>query len=146
MKKLIALFAFVFVCQLGYGQSINQLFNDLSQHKNTTKVRIGKTIMALAGLFGDTMGVDGVEVLEFSSCDNEVKAQFKETVRSLKDPLFDTLVNTSENGNRTKVMVRIEDNMIRELIVLTSGNNDALVRIKGKIKKSDIEKLVNEHS
>ena len=37
-------------------------------------------------------------------------------------------------------MVRIEKDMIREMVVLTTGNSNALVRIKGKIKPSDIEK------
>ena len=35
--------------------------------------------------------------------------------------------------------------MIRELVVLTSGSSNALVRIKGKIKPSDIDKVMKEH-
>jgi predicted HAD superfamily phosphohydrolase YqeG len=47
-----------------------------------------------------------------------VKERFSEAIKSLKDPLFETMINSNENGER----------------------------IKGKIKKSDIEKIVTEHS
>ena len=145
--KLIILVVLVFVCRIGFGQgSVNQLFNEFSKCENTTKVNIGKITMAFASLFENTMGVDGIEVIAFDDCNNDLRERFKEAVRSLKDSSFETLVNASENGARTKIMIRIKDDMIRELVVLTSGNDPAMVRIKGKIKKSDIEKLVNDHS
>lgn len=55
------------------------------------------------------------------------------------------MVTSNQNGDHTKVLVRIKDDTIRELIVLTVGNNPALVRITGKIKPSDIQSVMNEH-
>ena len=61
-------------------------------------------------------------------------------------PFLMTMVNANEEGNRTKVMVRIDKDIIRELVILTTdGGDDALIRIKGKIKPSDIEKVINDH-
>ena len=61
-------------------------------------------------------------------------------------PNYETMVNVNEEGNRTKVMVRIDKDIIRELVILTTdGGDDALIRIKGKIKPSDIEKVINDH-
>ena len=38
------------------------------------------------------------------------------------------------------------EDIIRELVILTTdGGDDALIRIKGKIKPSDIEKVINDH-
>lgn len=40
----------------------------------------------------------------------------------------------------------IDKDIIRELVILTTdGGDDALIRIKGKIKPSDIEKVINDH-
>ena len=102
--------------------------------------------MAFAGFFTNTMGVDRIEVLALDDCNRDLKEKFNAAVRGLKDPSFDTLINTSENGERTKILIHIKDDVIHELVVLTSGSDATMVRIKGKIKKSDIEKLVNKHS
>lgn len=146
-KKLVTILVLAFVCQVGYSQkNVKQLFNEYAKHENSTRIKIGKIAMAFASLFENTMGVEGIEVIALDECAYDIKEQFKDAIRSLKDPSFETLVNANENGGRTKVMIRIEDEEIRELVVLTSGNDAAMVRIKGKIKKTDIEKLVNKNS
>ncbi len=35
--------------------------------------------------------------------------------------------------------------MIRELVIFTTGNDHALIRIKGKISPSDLDRVINEH-
>jgi hypothetical protein len=136
-----------FVYQAGYGQkSINQVFNEFSTNTNANKVSIGGFTMKIAGMFKDTMGVENIDVLSLNNCDNDTKERFSEAIRNLKDPLFETMINANENSKRVKIMVRIKDEIIHELVVLTSGDDLAMVRIKGKIKKSDIEKIANEHN
>ena len=45
-----------------------------------------------------------------------------------------------------RATARIDKDIIRELVILTTdGGDDALIRIKGKIKPSDIEKVINDH-
>lgn len=147
IKKLIGILLFAFICQAGYSQkNINQIFNEFSTHASANKVRIGGIMMKIAGVFQDTMGVESIDILNFGDCDSDTKERFTQAIKSLKDSSFETLVNANENGERTKVMLRIKDEIIHELVVLTSGNDPTMVRIKGKIKKSDIDKLVNEHS
>ncbi|MDR1202860.1 MAG: DUF4252 domain-containing protein [Tannerellaceae bacterium] len=147
IKKIIGIVIIAFICQGGYGQkNINQVFNEFSGHANANKVSIGGITMKIAGLFKDTMGIENIDILNFDNCDNNTKERFSEAIRNLKDPLFETMINANENGKHVKVMIRIKDEIIHELVVLTSGNDLAMIRIKGKIKKSDIEKIVNEHS
>ena len=101
--------------------------------------------MTFASLFAETMGVKSVEVVSLNSCSDEMKAHFRQAVGSCKDEAFDTVINTSENGNRVKVLLRIENNVARELVVLSSGSDLAMIRIKGKIKQSDMERAIAEH-
>ena len=138
MKRYFVILALILICQAGNSQTMNQLFNEFSKIEQINHVKIGNITMKLASLFTETMGVNGIEVLEFGSCNSDVKQRFEKAIKELKDPDF-------EKGSRTKVMVRIEKDMIREMVVLTTGNSNALVRIKGKIKPSDIEKVMKDH-
>ena len=35
--------------------------------------------------------------------------------------------------------------MIRELVIFTTGSDNALIRIKGKISRPIIDRVINEH-
>lgn len=144
MKKYMAILALLLVCQAGYSQSMDKLFSDFAKQENVTRVTIGGLLMKCASLFTETMGVDNIEVLEFGDCCKATKDKLITAIKELKDPAYETMVRTNEDDSRTKVMVRIEKEMICELVVLTTGKDNALIRIKGKIKPSDIEKVIKE--
>ena len=146
MKKYMAILVMMFICQAGLSQNVDKLFKDFSDKENVNRISIGKVMMKLSSMFTETMGVEGIEVLEFNDCASEIKENLNQAIRSLKDSRFETMVTTNENDNRTRIMIRIDEDMIRELVVLTTGKDNALIRIKGKIKQSDIEKVVKEHS
>ena len=145
MKRYFVILALLVICQVGNSQTMNQLFNEFSKIEQINHVKIGNITMKLASMFTETMGVNGIEVLEFGDCKREVKERFEKAIKELKDPLFETMVTSNEKDSRTKVLVRIENDMIRELVVLTTGNSNALVRIKRKIKQSDIDKVMKDH-
>ena len=145
MKRYFVILALILICQAGNSQTMNDLFKEFSKIEQINHVKIGNITMKLAGMFTETMGVNGIEVLEFGDCKREIKERFEQAIKELKDPNFETMVTSNEKGRRTKVLIRIENDMIRELVVLTSGSSNALVRIKGKIKPSDIDKVMKEH-
>ncbi|MDD4514722.1 DUF4252 domain-containing protein [Massilibacteroides sp.] len=142
---LIALLALI--TQIGVAQkNIDQLFKQFAKEKNVSTVSIGSISMKLAGLFTDVMGVDGIQVLSLDECADEVKSNFQSALKDLKDAGYETMVTANEDGNRTRVLVKMKDETIRELIVFISGNSNSLIRIKGNIKPSDIDSLVKKHA
>lgn len=145
MKRYFVILVLILISQAGNSQTMNDLFKEFSKIEQINHVKLGNITMKLASVFTETMGVNGIEVIEFSDCSGAVKERFVKAIKELKDPDFETMVTSNEKGSRTKVMVRIEKEMIRELVVLTTGNSNALVRIKGKIKQSDIDKVINDH-
>lgn len=145
MKKYTLILGMILLCQASYSQDMDKLFNEFSQKENVNRVTIGKFMMVLSSMFTETMGVDGIEVLEFNDITNEVKESLNSAIRKLKDSRFETIVTSNENDSRTRIMVRIDQDMIRELVVLCTGKDNALVRIKGKIRLSDFDKVVKEH-
>ena len=145
-QKMFALLALMLIGQTMYGQqNVDRLFKDFAKEKGVVHVGIGKFAMSLASLFTDVMGVSGVEVYSFEECNQSVKDKLHNAIASLKDANYETLVSVNETTERTKVLVKIEGESIRELIVATSGSEPALVRIKGKIKPSDIENVINKN-
>ena len=136
MKRLLALLAILLISQVGYGQQkMDQLFNAFRGESDVTSVNIGNITMKLASLFTETMGVNGIEILEFDNCAQEVKDRLSTAIRNLRD----------ERDSRTKVLVKIKEDMIRELVIFTTGSDNALIRIKGKISPSDLDRVINEH-
>ncbi|MDR1981060.1 MAG: DUF4252 domain-containing protein [Tannerellaceae bacterium] len=147
MKKLVLFIVLILSCQAGYSQqNVNDLFKEFSQYANVDKISLGKISMGFIRLFKHTMGVNGIEVLVLDKCDRDVKQHFTNAIRELKDTSFETVVSSNENGERIKIMARIKKDTIHELVIFISGNDLLMTRIKGKIKKSDIEKLVAQHS
>ncbi len=147
IQKYMAVLAMVVICQSAFGQkSMDQLFKEFSKAKDVSTVNIGKITMSFAGLFTETMGVDGIEVFSFDECGQEVKDKLANAVRNLKDSAYETMLSSNEADERTRILVKIKDDMIREMVVVTTGKNNALIRIKGKIKPEDIQKVVDQHS
>jgi len=127
-----------------HGQkNVNKLFNDFAKEKEVTRVGVGKFTMTLTGLFTDVMGVKEVEVLSFEDCKQSVKEKLNKRIASLKDDGYETLLSVNNETERTKILLKLKDETIQELIVMTSGDSPALIRVKGKIKPSDIEKIIN---
>lgn len=146
MKRYITILALLIICQMGYSQkNVEQLFKEFARVENSEGVKLGKLFMSFAGMFTDTMGVDGIEAYSLDSCSGEVKERLTKAMRNLKDSKYETMVTSNEGNSRTKVLVRIEDDVIREMVLVTTGDSNALVRIKGKIKQSDIDRVVEKH-
>jgi len=146
IKKGIVILTMITVCQATFGQrSVDRLFREFSNSPAATSVNIGKITMSFASLFTETMGVDGVEVFSFDECAQEVKDRLATAVSNLKDAAYETMISSNENGERVRVLVRIDEEMIREMVVVVTGNSHALVRIKGKIKPEDIQRVVDKH-
>jgi uncharacterized protein with FMN-binding domain len=146
-KKIVfILLAILLICPAMHSQkSVDQIFTEFSKEKEITRVGIGRFVMTFAGLFTDVMGVTGVEVLSFDECNPSVKERLNTAIASLKDNKYETMISVNEETGRTKILVKIEKETIRELIVLTSGDDPAIVRIKGKIKPSDFDKVINQN-
>lgn len=146
MKKYMLIICLAAICHAGIGQNdMNQLFSQFSKQSNVTSVNVGSMAMKLASFFTDTFGVDDIEVLDFKECDSETLQRLSKAVKELKDPAYETMVTANEKGNNTKIMIRIQQDVIKELVVVTTGSNPSLIRIKGNIKPSDWEKVVKEH-
>lgn len=118
---------------------------ELASQQEVTRVSLGNAAMALGSMFTNTYGVKHIDVLCLEHCSDEVRTKFGQAIADLHDPDFEPLVSHSENGERTKIFVKIKDEMIREMVICHVDDEVAVVRLKGKIKPSDIEQVIQDH-
>ena len=156
-KSIFIVLLTLLVCQSSYcvkneitiknskKQTIEQLFNEFSKEKNTTHIKIGGFLMSFAKVFTDTKGVSGVEVFSFDECSKSVITDFNEAVKNIEDKSYETLFSTNENGEKTKILIKIKDDLINEIVVIAGGDRPALVRIKGKIKPDEIKNVIEKN-
>jgi len=145
-KILLILLALFLICPVMHSQkNVDQLFNEFSKEKGVEHVGIGGFTMTLAGLFTNVMGVKGIEVLSFDSCEQSVKDRLTQAIASLKDEKYEPFITVNDETGRTKILVKMNEDYIQELVVLSSGDDPAIVRIKGKIKPSDINNVIDKN-
>jgi hypothetical protein len=144
MKKiLLSLAATVLFSFVAHAQTVDRLFAKYANEEGVEHVNVGKIGMIFAGLFGDRMGVNGVDVLSFEHCTPSVREKLNRAIRSLNDPGYETLLTANENDEYIRILVKTTGDAIRELVVLTTEKNDvALIRIRGKINPADIERVM----
>lgn len=149
MKKYIVVLLLILTCQVAGSQTIDKLFKEFSNMKHTEQTQIkgaqiGSITLKQIKASTQNMGVNNIELFNFDKCSKKVKERFNKAIQELDDPLFETLLTFNEDDNRRKVMIRIKDETIRELVILTTGYNSNLIRIKGDIKLSDINKMLKD--
>lgn len=145
MKRIIGitLLAILF-CQVGNSQSLNRLFNEFSSEKDASIVKLGPAIMGFSRLFADTKGVRGIEVIDLSDCSTMVKNRFNALAKNFKDSDYDVLVRSNDGKESNRVLMKTNGDYISEIVVLSTGDGAAMVRISGKIRQSDVNDVVNE--
>jgi len=150
IKKCILCISMLLIAQWSMGQNIDNLFAEFSNVPNVENVKLNKFLMTFIKPFMSgkdipgLKGTDSVQVLDLSSCSSNIKDDFAKKVKTLKDEGYETLVRSNENGENVRVLVKIKNEEIRELVVISTGNDSSLVKIKGKFKKSDIAKLTDK--
>lgn len=153
MKKFILVLTVIMACQTGVAQNVDALYNYFKDEKGVESVSVSPLLMKFARLFMDEedkndpliKGVNSVKVLDLEECSEKVKERFTKEVAKLKLNGYETWLQAKEDGENVKVIAKMKDDIIRELLVMSTGKGDcALVMIKGKIRKDDIQAIIND--
>lgn len=154
MKKFVFTLLLVFVCHLGYAQSINGLFNEFGSEKNADCVKVSSFMMSLGKMFAGhdedaeiIRKIKSIKVLDLESCTASVKERFSKKVNRLSLKGYDELMRVNDEGEKVRVLMKTKKETIRELLFVCTGKEDCtLVQINGKFTKEDIDKLVNQET
>ena len=160
MKRTI--FTFVMVITLSFsicGQSSNrEILNALSISDDVERVSVGSFMMFFAKIMGgmnDIPLLNGIKSVEVMSVSDESSENHKKKVRKQMASLSDdgeyvTLMNVKDKDEKVRIMARQEGETIKELLLTvisnkaTEGDDSVVIRIKGKMKLSDVQAMVEQ--
>lgn len=129
--------------------SVETLYNNFHQEKNIEKVKVGGLLMLLTkpliAKHTNGLSISSVHVLSLDECSADAKLRFNKLAERLNDDKYEVLLKSNEKDEKTRIFARFQNESIRELVIVTMGNEPALVRIKGKIRPEDVQKLVNSN-
>lgn len=146
MKKYVFLLAVVFCCRLAYAENLEKFLNSFSDKTGVEKIKIGPLVMKTSGIFTETKGISSIEILDLSECQDDVKENFRNGLRTIKDSKYEPLLVVKDDNEMVRILIRTKKDVIQELVIATYDEEDmVLIRIKGKIKPKDVEKIIEEN-
>ena len=154
MKKIIATLALIIACQGIFAQNIDTLFSQFKDKEEADYMNIPTLMLKFMRTFTKSnndksyrfiKGIKSVKVLDMEDCTQEVKAEFLQEAKKLKLSGYETLLQTKEDGEEVQLIAKMDEENINDLIILITGKDDCgLTLMKGKIKKEDINVMMND--
>jgi hypothetical protein len=154
MKKTILTLALGIICQSTFAINIDNLFAQFKDKEGADYMNIPSLVLKFMRTFTKSnndksyhflKGIKSIKVLDMEECPSEVKADFLKEAKKLNLNGYETLVQTKDKGEEVKLVAKMDEEAISELIILISGKDDCgLTLLKGKIKKEDINVMMTD--
>ncbi|MDD3968726.1 MAG: DUF4252 domain-containing protein [Proteiniphilum sp.] len=145
--KILALMVFALLAGGMQAQTtLNELYREFAGAEKVTKVNLNGLALMLAKPFMEKHSggkLTSIRVLSLEECPQEVKERFSRAALSFHDDQYELFLNTNDKDEKARIFVKIEDQLIREMVILTMGDDPALVHLKGKFNPSDIDQMNN---
>jgi hypothetical protein len=150
MKKMMFLMAWLFVCASSYAQNnaIDQLFDKYSGKDGFTTVDISNSLLTLASWMENDQeskdllkGLDHVRILALEEEEKPGQSGinfWKEMMASFPQNEYKELMTVKEKDQDVKMFAKEDQGIIRELIIVVGGSDNALICITGKIDPKDL--------
>ena len=78
-------------------------------------------------------------------CTPQTKADFIQRTNQLNLNEYETMVMAKEKGDNVKILAKMNNETVKEFVILTTGEDDcALILLKGKFKKDDLYAIMSD--
>ncbi|MCK9501513.1 MULTISPECIES: DUF4252 domain-containing protein [Lascolabacillus] len=146
-KRLLIIFTCSLLALSLYSQtSVEQLYRTFSKESNVEKVNLNELAMFMMRPFSnnDTESkITSISVLSLEDCSPEVKERFNKTALNFNDKDYELFVSSNEENEKVRIFLKFQKDFIREMVILSMGDEPAMVQLKGKISPSEIDKMKN---
>lgn len=151
MKKMMTMLALVFVCQLGFSQSVESLISDFKAAKDATVMSFPKAMMQAA--LAETKDSDEAAIIKkveqltivvTNECSKEVNEGLSAKVKALNDNTYEIISKVDKDDEYCLVLGKKDGETIKEVIVFT-GEDGALVltQVQGNFEPADIKGVMD---
>lgn len=132
--------------------SFDNLFSKYAKEAHSESVRVGPLMMRIARLCSDDCEdakilshIHEIRVVSLDECTSRVKDQFREEAKQLsfgKD--IEMLMEVSDNEDQMQIFIERNGDRIKEFVLVNVGADPCLIRMRGSILESEIDRLINE--
>lgn len=150
MKKLIFVSAILLgAMSVNAQKSVDRLFQKYSDREGFTCISISGNLLNIAARLENEDGKDRdieariteVRILTAKD-DNDERINFHdEVLKGLDLSDYEEMMSVKESDQDMKMLVRTEGRKVKELLLLTGGEDNALIQVKGDMTLSDARKL-----
>jgi len=149
MKKRLLVIVFA-LCSLSmFGQNtFEEIYCKFANEKGANCVNIGSFVMNLGKICMDEKdaeflkNVDNICVVDVSDCCEDTKNDFRKMANGIQNSGVELIMDVTEDQDHVKIFVKKENDMIKQFIVYSMGEDTCLINIGGNIKMDDVQKLV----
>ena len=151
MEKILAFIVMAAFCLTGTAKTADEVIKEIEKSTGAQVIRFNKEMIAMQmGKTGNNelgemlKDIDNGCVLIIENADKAKSDVFNNTTAEL-DPAYEPIVTVFEDDDRVKVLGRAEGDVLKEVVVAVSDNEDCVkVCFTGSIPKDKIGQLVND--
>jgi hypothetical protein len=134
-----------------YGQrnSLDDFFNNYSDREGYTMVSINGNLFGILKNFDDDHELKGLDrkITSIRIVTREKDRAFSadsflsELKGVLKRGRYEDLMTVKDHNSDLRFMIRSEGEVIREILIIASGENEAVINIHGNLTREDVDRL-----
>lgn len=144
MRKVLLCITAILIAVSSYAADIDTFYKDFANQPGAEGYKVGKFLLAMAKPLNKSLrGLDLIEMVDLGNCSSAVKQQFKKQVQQIDTTKYTKAVSESSDGSEVFVYMVVKDETIREILVVTQGEESGFVYMKGKLKPEDLQEMQN---
>ena len=155
MKRMvIALFiAFCTVSLYGQRNSLDDFFDSYSDREGYTSIQINGNIFGFLRTLDDDADLSGLDrkvtSIRIVSTKGDRYARETDFMSELKPVIrrgrYEELMTVKDHDSDLSIMVKGSGDIITEVLIIASGENDAVIQIRGTLTREDIDRISENH-
>lgn len=155
MKRMVIALFIVFCTASLYGQrnSLDDFFDSYADREGYTSVTINGNIFGFLKNMDDDEDlseldrkVTSIRVVSTKGTRFAGETDFMSELRPvIRRGRYEELMTVRDHDSNVSVMVRSNGDIISEILVIASGDNEAVIDIRGNFTRDDIDRLSENH-
>jgi hypothetical protein len=148
MKKLILLFVLIIAIQGVKAQkSIDALFQKYAGNDGFTTVTINGSLLKLASCLDrnsdSSLPADVTEIRILTQEDKSIPVEnfYDMVIKDIDLNMYEEFMRVKEKNQDVRMLVRTEGKNFKEFLLISGGEDNALIQIKGNMSFEDAEKF-----
>ncbi len=133
---------------------LDDFFDNYSGRDGYTSVTIDGNLFGLLRNFDDDPGLEGLDrkitsirIVSREKNNGFPGEAFLSEIRGvIRRGRYEELVTVKDPDTDLRIMVKSSDDAIREILVVASGENEAVIQISGNLTREDVDRLSENHA